>query len=161
VRRGATGNGLLAVSLAGSEQLEDVAGRLRAAGRKDLQDELDSELRKPPRRLQSAVAANVAPTMPKGYEVPLGTSLKWKTRIRTRGPSGAGVRVTVSSRRHLRALDEGRLRHPVFGRMDSPWVVQRIRSGFFSDPAEREIRRVQDETVAAIDRVAAKIGGVA
>jgi hypothetical protein len=56
-------------------------------------------------------------------------------------------------------LDRGRLRHPVFGRMNSSWVSQRIKPGFFSDPAHRVIREVQDGMVQVMDRVAAKIGG--
>lgn len=147
----------LSVSFRGSDKLDSLAHRLEAAGRRDLEEELDAELRKPARRLRSAVYAAVPPHMPVGYEVPLATSLRFNENIRT-GGSGGRVQVTLSSRRDIRALEDGRLRHPVFGNQDV-WVVQRIRPGFWSEPTERVMGEVQDGMVAALDRVAAKIAG--
>jgi hypothetical protein len=150
---------MLSVSLAGSDQLGELAGRLREAGRRDLRRELDRELRKQPRRLENAVRAAIPPHIPVGYERAVGTSLRFRTTVRTRGSAGAGVRVTVASGRQIRDLDRGRLRHPVFGRQESPWVTQRIKPGFFTNPAQRVIREVQDGMLQVIQRIAAKIGG--
>lgn len=155
----------LSVSLQGADKLDALGERLRRAGRTDLLAELKREMRKPPKRLEAAVRAEVAPRMPAGYERPLGSSLRFRTSF----PRGAtvGVSVTMDGRgRAVRALDAGILKHPVFGRrrrttrgrvFNNPWVTQRIQPGFFTQPARRVLRQVQDDTVAAIDRVAAKI----
>lgn len=147
----------LSVSFRGSQKLDALAHRLEAAGRSDLEEELDAELRKPARRLRSAVYASVPPHMPVGYETPLATSLRFRDDVRT-GGSGGRVRVAMSSRRDIAALEEGRLRHPVYGNQNV-WVVQRIRPGFWSEPTERVMGEVQDGMIAALDRVAAKIAG--
>lgn len=160
----------LSIGVHGAAQFDALAQRLRAAGRGDLERELKRELRKPPGLLEAAVKAEVPPRMPAGYEVPLASSLRFRTSF----PSGAtvGVKVTMHGRgggggdRDVRALDRGVLRHPVFGRrrrttrgriFNNPWVVQRVRAGFFTDPARRVLRQVQDGMLEALDRVAAKI----
>lgn len=161
----------LSVSIAGAQKLDALATQLRNAGRRDLERELRVELRKPPKQLERAVKAAVPPFMPRGYEAPLARSLRFMVRV-TRG-AVMGVRVTMHGRgggggdRDVRRLNQGELRHPVFGRrrrttrgriFNNPWVVQRIPPGFFTKPAAQVLRQVQDDTVRVIDRVLAKIG---
>lgn len=157
----------LSVSLQGADKLDALAGRLRRAGRTDLLAELKREMRKPPKRLEVAVRAEVGPRMPAGYERPLGSSLRFRTSFRQ--GATVGVSVTMDGRgRAVRALDAGILKHPVFGRrrrtsrgrvFNNPWVVQRVRPGFFTQPARQVLRQVQDDMVEALDRFAAKIAG--
>lgn len=162
----------LSVRIAGADRLNVLASRLREAGRQDLERELRRELREPPKRLERAAKAEIPPRMPRGYEDPLSRSLRFRTAIR-RG-AVFGVRVTMHGRgggggdRDVRRLNLGELRHPVFGRrrrttrgkiFNNAWVAQRVPRGFFTDPAARVLRQVQDDTVRVIDRVLAKIGG--
>lgn len=161
----------MSVSMAGAQKLDALATRMRDAGRKDLEKELRAELRKPPKRLERAVKIAVPNHMPLRYAAVLARSLRFSTRV-VRG-AVLGVRVTMHGRgggggdRDVRRLNEGELRHPVFGRrrrttrgrtFENPWVSQRILPGFFTRPAERVLRQVQDDTVRVIDRVLAKIG---
>lgn len=160
---------MLSVQVAGADRLDAIAGRLREVGNGGLQQELRRELRKPPKLLERAVKAEV-PRMPAGYERSLEASLRFRTSLLS--GAATGVRVTMHGRgggggdRDVRALDRGVLRHPVYGRrrrttrgrvFNNPWVVQAVRPGFWSDPARRVMRQVQDGMVEAIDRVAAKL----
>lgn len=156
-RRGTGSSGLLSVAVGGSRQLNEAATQLRDAGRSDLLRELRQELRKPPKQLNEAVLKGIPKYMPSGYQRTLATSLVFKTSVRTKA-SSAGVSVSMSSRRDLRALERGRLRHPVFGRVDDSWVNQSIPEGFFSKPASTVFARIQADVIEVIDRVLSKVG---
>ena len=54
----------------------------------------------------------------------------------------------------LRALNAGRLRHPLYGNR-SHWYPQRIAPGFVDKAIERGTRDVREEMLRALDRVIA------
>lgn len=160
----------LSVSMRGADKLDTLARKLRAAGRKDLDRELNRELRKPLPRLRKAVQAGIPAHMPRGYEDTLSRSLRF--RLSRRRGAVISVKVTMHGRggggkdRDVRRLDRGILRHPVFGRrrrttrgriFNNPWVQQRVPPGFFTIPAERELDNVRRDMVAAIDRLLSKV----
>lgn len=157
------------VRMHGADQLDALARRLRAAGRTDLERELRRELRKPPKQLERAVKQGLPAFLPDRYARALSPSLRFRTTI----GRGAVVRVTVTMHgrgrgadRAVVAVNRGVLRHPVYGRrrrttrgrvFTNPWAEQKVHPGFWSDPVAVVGRQVQADTVAAIDRVAAKI----
>lgn len=160
----------LSVSMRGADKLDTLSRKLRAAGRKDLERELNRELRKPLPRLKKAVQAGIPAHMPRGYEETLSRSLRFRLSRRR----GAVIRLSVTMHgrggggkdRDVRRLDRGELRHPVFGRrrrttrgkiFNNPWVRQPIPPGFWTIPAERELQHFQRDAVAAVDRVLSKL----
>lgn len=55
-----------------------------------------------------------------------------KTRLTTRS-GGGGVYVTSARRSQARSIDQGRVRHPVFGNRDV-WSTTNVRTGWFTRP---------------------------
>lgn len=79
-----------------------------------------------------------------------------------RGPRSAGVtlvagRNAARRRAALKLLDElGQVRHPTHGHV--PWVLQRVPSGWFSDPVVDSADRFTDAVADAVDTAAQKVG---
>ena len=142
----------------GGEQLTDLGRRLSAVD-KHLAKELRSGLARAAKPLIVAVRAEIPPVMPKGYEQPLSRSLKIRTQVRT--GRNAAVRITAVARgrgqnRHIRALDKGILRHPLFGDREW-WYSQPIRPGFWTRPMRAGAPAVRREMVKVMTDVADKI----
>ncbi len=57
----------------------------------------------------------------------------------------------------LKKVDEGRLRHPVFGNR-SVWVTQSIRSGFWSNPVEKAKVEIAAAVIEAMNEVIKELG---
>lgn len=157
----------LQVRLDGAAQLRQVAAQIRATGDKGLGREMSAALRKATRPVQAAVRREAEAVMPTGggYRNVVTRSLKFRLSVRTSARRASLTLRTFAAgkgeRRDIRALNAGRLRHPVFGRsrtvrgrgrVPNPWAVTRIRSGFHdrgtaaaADEAVREIRTVLDD----------------
>lgn len=67
----------------------------------------------------------------------------------------AGIRITATERGgrkvDLSALDQGRLRHPLFGNRRH-WYQQAVKPGWFTRPMEANERVVQTELQQAVDK---------
>lgn len=80
-----------------------------------------------------------------------------------RGPRTAGVNLVAgrnSARRRsdLKALDRsGRLRHPLFGNRGY-WFTQRVKPGWFSEPAAAQADDFRDVVTKAVNAAARKVG---
>lgn len=59
----------------------------------------------------------------------------------------AGKRYPTSPSHDLVAIDQGRLRHPTYGR--DPWVTQPVPRGFFSRPVVESMPEIQAAVMAA------------
>jgi len=108
--------------------------------------------------------------MPSGYEGVFLSRVRAKSEL-IRAP-GRGVTVTVyagstKGRRDVRRLEEGQLRHPVYGRYrrlkngalyKNPWRVTRIRTGFFSEPVHFAAPRAFKRLDVALGNVLEQIG---
>lgn len=126
--------------------------------------ELPKEMRKgiakigtPARR---AIRKSARTRMPKrgGYAATLGKSIRVTVRTDTRiGQAGVTIRtyaVGKKERRDLPSLNEGRLRHPVYGHRKRRWVTQRVPPKFWddaidevSDVAERQFAEALNATM--------------
>ena len=129
----------------GARELETVARRMKAVGRGDLRKELLKGIRVAAKPAVQDVKASARANLPRrgGLADQVARS-SFGVRTRLTGNS-AGVRIAGTSRsvKSLRAINEGRLRHPVFGNR-KVWREQRLEPGFFTDPIEKrapEIRR--------------------
>lgn len=136
----------------GANQLEEVARRLKAAGAGDLRKELLAGIRAANKPVIAEIRASARENLPKsGGLAALIASSSYGTRTRTSGNSvGVQIRGTSRSVKGLRALNAGRLRHPVFGNR-STWVEQSVTPGFFSKPIEKSKEELRHgiETVLA------------
>jgi hypothetical protein len=81
-----------------------------------------------------------------------------KLGLRTR-TSGilAGIRIEGRRIGHdIQAVDEGRIRHPLFANRKS-WFEEQVRPGFFTRPAEASAPRAQKAVLKVMDEFADEI----
>jgi hypothetical protein len=154
------------VRTVGEQKLARLGRALKDAGDKDLQRELRRAMQRGGKPLKDAARKGALERLPKrgGLAERVATS-KFGVRTSTTG-RGASVRVIGRSGYDLQGMDEGEIRHPVFGdphvrvlagRREWKWVSQPVKPGWFSDAEEAAAPKVRDELVKAIDIVAAKL----
>src|SRR6266568_3381580 len=134
------------VTTRGADKLTRLGRALKAAGDKDLQ-----------RELRRAMRRGALERLPKrGGLAERVASSKFGVRTSTAG-KGASVRVIGRSGYDLQGMDEGEIRHPVYGHRKQKWQTTTVKPGWFSDAEEAAAPKVRDELVKAIDIVAAKL----
>src|SRR6266702_320867 len=120
------------VTTRGADKLTRLGRALKDAGDKDLQRELRRAMQRGGKPLKDAAR------------------------------KGASVRIVGRSGYDLQGMDEGEIRHPVFGdphvrvlagRRKWKWVSQEVKPGWFSDAEEAAAPKVRDELVKAVDIV--------
>ncbi len=95
--------------------------------------------------------------MPDAYAAKLAPDLKVKTTVRYAGAS-PGVRADVTAPtggpagRDVRALEAGRLKHPLFGNKKH-WYTNRIKRGFASETLRKTRPLIVRELDSEIARV--------
>lgn len=173
------------VQVSGSKDLYRLAHSLHAAGRTGLKRELDKASRKAGQAVAKEVQDHTKDYIPQGFERRFDTAFVAEVQVRlvqsrritvvfyARGKSG-------QPSRDIRAMNEGRLRKPVYGRQRrlkaggryvreanrdrivgdryiNPWVEQRIRPGLVDEPAERAVPAARKQIEDAIERVSQQI----
>lgn len=140
-----------------------VAKALQAQGSagQGLRRELRQQLKEAASPMESAVLAHVAQYLPSGYAPIMAAGLKVRPSQSLRG-GGAGLKLTgyakgVTRRRHVRVIDRGTLRHPVYGNKER-WVNQKVKPGFWSEVLSKSDVPL-DKIREAIQNVANKLGG--
>src|SRR5690348_13857639 len=131
--------------LAGS--LNAIAVRLRELGDEGLVRDLQAAVGRAVDPLKDRIPAALRPHLPDRYADVLAGELKVR-RSTSLGAAGGTAQVTVlasvSRNRKLRQLDDGILRHPVFGNRKVTWPTQAVEPGWFTGPVEEsapEIRK--------------------
>lgn len=144
------------VRVTGANQLADLAKQLKAIGNNDLRKELLAGIRKAAKPMAQSAKDRAERELPKagGLNEVVAKS-KFSTRTRTAGRT-PGVRVVASNPHDIKALDRGRLRHPVYGNRNA-WVTQKVTPGWFTDAMLDNADEVRREILAALDRVARKL----
>ena len=150
------------IEISGAEQLTALSKRLKDAGERGLKRELDKAIRDAVTPFREAVRQSALNKLPRkgGLAERVADQVVPRPR-KVNSSKGVGLRVTAVGRQGMRsliALDQGRIRHPVFGD-DKTWVSQRVVGRFWAMPAEELQPKVAAEVQAAIDRVAHKIDG--
>ncbi|WP_319460089.1 hypothetical protein [Micromonospora sp. RTP1Z1] len=169
----------MAVEVRGADRFRVVARRLRtAADRKDLTRELRKGILDAVPELKDAVKSEAHAYLPDRYAGELVPSLRMTTSSTLTGDQ-VTVRISVTAKgkgghaRQVGALEDGDLRHPVFGRTRAlkrhavhkatsrvnPWVNQNVRAGWVSKPMLARQPAVRKQIEAAVDRVLDKITG--
>ena len=165
----------LDITVTGGDKLRAVALELRRQGTagRALGRELDRGLREAARDVETEVRRHTDDYMPRGYEQVFRRALEFRTVVRKTYEHRVTLTATGRGRsreRDLRRMDEGELRHPVYGRwrarrgvnrgkhkLANPWVAQRIRVGWFTEPAQRAAPAAAKRMEQALNRVADKI----
>lgn len=149
----------MSVEVRNVEVLERAGRALRGADR-HYRRELYRGLNRAAKPLKQAVHDAIPDYMPRrgGYADVLQRAHSPQTKIKTGGrdPSVQIISRTRGARRRTKALEAGRLSHPVFGNR-SVWRTQDIKPGFFTEPMEEEAGTVRDEMVDALGRVQSAI----
>jgi hypothetical protein len=142
----------------GAEQLAALSRRLKAAGEKDLQRELSKGIAKAMKPLRQELQRSAQRLPRRGGLAKRVADSKMRTTRRNTGRA-VGLRLTVTNPENIRRMDNGTVRHPVFGRRNRPWVTQPVKPGWFTDPTEAAAPVVRAEVEAAMRAVTAKIDG--
>lgn len=144
---------MISVDVSGRKQLAELAERINAAADRGIRRELTKALNESTEPAKDAVRQSALDLLPKsgGLAALVAASrISTRTSLRGRNPS---VRITQRLAGHdLKAIDRGRLRHPVFGNR-STWVSQTVPAGYWTTPMERNARRTRREVVFAMQRV--------
>lgn len=78
-----------------------------------------------------------------------------KERLSTSSSRG-GVAIVGPRRKQLKRIDEGFVRHPVFGNREV-WVTQRVTPGYFTEPMLAGEKTARRDVIAHLDQVAREI----
>jgi hypothetical protein len=160
-----------------------MAHNLHAAGQKSLKRELDKASRQAGDVIAKEVQDHTKDYIPANFEHRFDTAFVAKVEVRLI----ASRRITIvfyargkTVNRDIKAINAGRLRKPVHGRMrrltaggihvppqnrdrivgdryKNPWVVQTIRPGLVDEPAKRATPRARKKIEDAIERVSQQI----
>src|SRR3954465_4734889 len=165
----------LEVRIQGAATFHEVAARMRAEGRKDLSRSMGQAMSKAADPVKIRIREEAEHPMPKGggYSGLFSKSLRFRTEKRQGGQSATVRLVTYADgtkeRRDIRALEGGRLRHPVWGRsrpgarkgerIPNPWAVTSIRPGFHRRGTEHAMDEAQKQLAAVVDDYARRLAG--
>lgn len=143
----------------GTEQLERVARRLKDLGDGELRKELYRAIQRATKPLKAKAKDAALRDLPqRGGLNKWVASSKFSTRTRG-GGRNPGVKIVAKKGTHdLRALDRGRLRHPVYGNR-RVWVNQSVKPGWFSKSMEDGAPDVRRELLGVLEDVARQVRG--
>lgn len=150
---------MIEVKILGAEELRRAARIIRKSGRPEIQKQLLRGLRESTKPVGREVRSDLPHYLPDRYAGVLSKALRFTTQSKTSG----WPEVTVTARakgkvelRHITTLNRGTLRHPLYGDRHH-WYAQRVRPGFFDEPANRVLRDVQIEAAKSVERAVANI----
>ena len=147
--------------IAGIADLRKLSAHIRAEGAKGLGKELANALEKAIQPLEAEIVAEAERTMPSGYGPLLARSIRHR-RTRRAAAREASVRLTTRAegkqeRRDLPALNQGILRHPVFGRRRKPWTVTQIRPAFYTRAIENAADLAEQRVLVVLADLAERL----
>ena len=157
------------IHVAGAKDLYKFAHALHEAGQKNLKRELDKASREAGKVIVDEVESSMTQYIPANFEKRWDQAFDTKVEVRL----VASRRITIvfwatgkRERRDIKAINAGRLRHPVHGRnrrlksgelMANPWVMQTIRPGLVDEPFRRATPKAVEKIDDAVKRVFNKI----
>lgn len=156
------------ISVTGAAQLDDLARRLRQAGRTDLRLELTRAVRAAARPVADAAKRDVLALPSRGRGTGLRRRVARAVRLSVRSSGrDVGAKVFVKGGDHLgprtttatmaRHMDEGTWRHPVWG--NDWWVTQSVPPGWFTRPTRDAAPKARAEIGEALHRIKDQIEG--
>lgn len=158
----------------GAERLERLGQELKTLGDKQFRSEIYRGLSRAVKPLREIAkrTPHLIPGLPKrgGLADTVAKGLRGRGGIKTRRAlTGRNVGITISatsSGHEIRAMERGRLRHPVFGRQRRAggkvrgiWVNQQVTPGFWSKPMTEKAPQAREEITREIDSAFKRIRG--
>lgn len=141
----------------GAEKFAQVAKALKKTADKELQKELYSALNRATKPMRTEAKKSAEQRLPKTGGLNKRVA---RARMSTRRRAGRdpGVRIVATGMDQLALMDQGRVRHPVYGNRKR-WVNQPIpdAKGWFTDPMEEGKPTAQREIVKTLDQIARKL----
>lgn len=150
------------LTLRGADDVDALVRRIRThADAKALRKELYAGLNRVTKPVREDMKASIGPSLPSRGG--LAALVMAKASLTTSAVAGrnAGVRIKARHRSYdLKRLNEGRLRHPVFGNR-GVWVEQTagINPGFFDDSFEKSKPEIARGVRRVLDDIARKVEG--
>ena len=144
----------MALEIRGGEQLARLAKDLKAAGEKDLAKELNAGLRGAMEPSKTRMQASARTNLPSrgGFNRKVAAA-----RFNIRVSTSRGIRLVASHRYQLKLIDQGGVRHPLFGDRGH-WYLTRFAPGVFTNPFEEMAPQLRDQLNSATQNMANKIG---
>jgi hypothetical protein len=144
------------VRVEGAEQLVELAALLKRLDDRELRKRMLAGLREAGKPMARAAQDAARAKLPRGgglNEWVAGS--KFAIRTKTTGKS-AGIRVVATKRGHdLVAMNEGLVRHPVFG--GPGWSVTHVRPHWWQDAIETHADDTREALGEVLDDIAAQI----
>jgi hypothetical protein len=162
---------MLEARIDGSAALRELAGRVRAVGDAGLGRQMSAGLRRAAEDVQRSIRREYG-QLPAagGYAALFSRSLRFRTEARTQALRASFRVITFADgaheRRDIRAVESGRLRHPVYGRsrrlrdggrQANPWSVTSVRGGFHRRGTDRAADAAEDEMIKVISDLADRL----
>lgn len=129
-------------------QVRKVQAELRRLGDKDLMKAFYAGLNRATKPMKAAALTKGTTRLPRRGG--LAQQVASKTKLGTNTARGS-VAIFARGRSQARRINEGQVRHPVYGRRGA-WVTQSVRPGWFTDPmqdgapiARREVHDLLDD----------------
>lgn len=146
----------LSFKVTGGNRAHALGKRLKALGDQDLEKQLRAGISRALKPATQAVKQSVPEYMPSGYAPVLAAALQ----LRVSNVSG-GLRITGQAKgrprpRRVTALNQGTVRHPLWGDRNH-WYVTKARAGFFDEPLRKQQPKIRAELDKVLDEVAAKL----
>lgn len=138
----------------GVEQLAALSKRLKEVGDKGLTREFSRSVSSALKPLVQELRASARATLPRSGGLAERVA---KSQIRTQRRASSGVRVVARNPYGIKQMDEGVVRHPVFGNR-SNWATQSVRAGWWTRPTEQVGPDVRKALQEALDAMAKKVG---
>lgn len=150
----------LEIKIQGAATYHQVAAQIAAEGRKDLSRQMGNALTKAMEPVKVSITKEAAETMPSGYTDLLTGSLRHRMSRRAAGQQAQVIMRTYADgkqeRRDIVSLENGRLRHPLFGRK-KVWYVTTVRSGFHKRGTDNAADEARDAMIGVVEDFAARL----
>jgi len=144
----------MSLEIRGADQLAKLAKDLKQAGEKDLAKELNAAMREAVEPGKEKIKAAARRDLPSrggfGRKV---SQMRFSARVSSR----SGLRLVARHRYQLALIDEGAVKHPLFGDRDH-WYLTIFSPHVLSDAWESNAPEVRSRAAAGAQRVADKIG---
>lgn len=140
----------------GANQLVQISRALKTADPL-IKRELAAGIREATAPIKKEAEAELVAVLPSrgGAAADISADTKVVTQ-RLAGRAGPGIRLRARSRRNVRRIDRGRLRHPLFGNKGH-WFTTNVRPGWFSRPVLDAGDDLRKELSSRLDKVAQMI----
>jgi hypothetical protein len=144
------------------QQFVALAKRLNAQGKqgRGLWNELNRAMKDAAQPMTDAVLKHLQDYLPDRYAAVLRKSFTVRVSRSTKGDA-AGLKLVgtakgVKKKRHIRVINDGTLRHPVYGNPEA-WVDQPVKPGMWTEPLTlsreipaTQIRRAVQDTIRKV-----------